>query len=401
MNITASQQVLCSLIAHNLFGKKLDLPSSVDWSDVLKEGRQQSVTLLAFNRLKELPLPEDLKQKTEAWMLKKSMLNISNLKAHGYLHNLLNENGIPYCILKGAASAHYYPSLYVRNMGDVDFYIAKEDIEKTAKLLEAAGFESNSAESDHHIAFHKSGIHFELHFEVSGVPKGKTENEVRALLCDLIESSIAVTDDFVTYQSPDTFHHGLIMLLHLQRHILSVGIGLRHLCDWAVFVNSMSDAEFKLMFEEKLKEIGLWKFAKTISLVASLYIGLDKKDWMGQDTFLANEVAEEIFAAGNFGKKAPSRYFEGMLIANSVKDDKKMNRLQKAFFTLNRTVRKHWPIASKFPLLYPAGWVYFSLRYFFLSQKGKRIRFNVFKTYRNSGKRNRLYSTLRFFEKDK
>lgn len=46
------------------------------------------------------------------------------------------------------------------------------------------------------------------------------------------------------------------MLLHVAGHLINTGIGLRHLCDWAVFVAKFSDEGFCEMFEDKLKAVG-------------------------------------------------------------------------------------------------------------------------------------------------
>ena len=54
---------------------------------------------------------------------------------------------------------------------------------------------------------------------------------------------------------PSHFHHGLNLLLHTNQHLLGEGLGLRHLCDWAVFAAGFSDEEFRELFEEKLKAV--------------------------------------------------------------------------------------------------------------------------------------------------
>lgn len=85
----------------------------------------------------------------------------------------------------------------------------------------------------------------------------------------------------MTFRNPEPFYHGLIMLLHMRHHLLAEGMGLRHLCDWAVFVDHFSDDEFRAMFEKKLKKTGLWRFAVTVSLSAHLAIGLPYREFMG------------------------------------------------------------------------------------------------------------------------
>ena len=61
---------------------------------------------------------------------------------------------------------------------------------------------------------------------------------------------------------PSTFHHGIVLLLHTISHISSTGVGLRHLCDWLVFVESLTEDKFIEMFSGPLQDMGILTFAK-------------------------------------------------------------------------------------------------------------------------------------------
>lgn len=398
MIFTRAQQVLLALIAENLFGQPFTSVPDIDWTEVYTESRAQAVTLLAFQNYKEIPLDEAFSHKLEETLSKHTMRNIRNFQSHAYLHRLMTDAGVSYCVLKGIASAHYYPSPLLRAMGDVDFYVSPADRERAEKALEADGFVADTREQVHHLVFRKPGMHYELHREVAGVPEGKAGEIIRGYLADLSDCSSPCFDEFVTYQNPSPFHHGLIMLLHMQHHLLLEGIGLRHLCDWAVFVNALPDQAFLEMFEKKLRAVGLWKFTQTVSLAASRCIGLPRQSWMGEDTLLADALTEDILTGGNFGRKTAGRSYEGMFLSNRGKIGVKKSRIRQGFESLNRIVRTFWPIAAKLPILYPIGWVFFTLRYFFRVLTGKHKAVSVIKIFENSGKRKDLYSQLKLYE---
>lgn len=84
---------------------------------------------------------------------------------HTELHNLLTQNSIPYVILKGVASASYYPNPILRTMGDVDFLINSADFPRVASLLESIGFEKATEDDGEgiHIAFHRDDSTWEMH----------------------------------------------------------------------------------------------------------------------------------------------------------------------------------------------------------------------------------------------
>ena len=400
MTYTRAQQVLFALIANALFDQPLPSLDEVDWREVYAESRAQAVTLSAFQNYKALPLDGEFRQWLEALLQKQTLRNVQNFQHHGYLHRLLTKAEIPYCVLKGISSAHYYRSPLSRGMGDVDFYVAPADLEKTAEALLADGFTADPRPQVHHRVYRKAGMHFELHYEVAGVPNGRAGEIVGEYLSDLTRNSTPTFDEFVTYQGPNPFHHGLILLLHMQHHLLSEGIGLRHLSDWAVFVHSFSSDEFVRLFAEKLRHAGLWVFAQTVSLAAALHMGLPRQAWMGEDDVLAEELLQDILAGGNFGRKDHARPYEGMLISNRGKDGVGKNRIVQGFSSLNRIVRSQWPVTAKCPLLYPIGWIYFPLRYFFRVLTGKRKSLNALQAYENSGKRQELYSRLQLYKID-
>lgn len=401
MTVTQAQQTLFKLIASNLFGQKFTPDPDTDWAEVYDESRVQAVTLLAFQNFKDLPLDKELSCQVEEALYKHTVKNILNFRGHAHLHKLMTEAGIPYCVLKGIASAHYYPSPLIRTMGDVDFYIAPADAERTMHVLETDGFVSDSHEQDHHVVYRKPGMHFELHREVAGVPDGNVGQIVRDYLSDLTKSALSEVTEFVTCNHPTPFQHGLIMLLHMQHHLLSEGIGLRHLCDWAVFVNSFDANEFAALFESGLKNAGLWIFTQAVSLAASRWLGLTKHRWMGDDNELADALIADILEGGNFGRKKAGRNYEGMFISDRGKDGVGKSRVRQGIESMNRIVRSFWPVAAKLPIIYPFGWIYFTLRYFFRVLIGKHKAVSVVEIFENSGKRKELYSRLKLYETDK
>lgn len=396
-NFSKAQETLLSLLGQNLFSVPYTPASDTDWVEVIKESRAQSVLILAFKSNKDLALEADVREALQKRLKRSTMNNIKCFKNHAYLHSLMTKNNIPYCILKGAAAAFYYSEPLLRGMGDVDFYVHPDDIDRAMEVFVAEGFERKDKNHLYHIVLRKGDIHFEMHFEPISVPYGEVGDIYREYWKDIRESAAVVSDGLTEFKAPSTFHHGLITLAHIQHHLVAEGIGLRHLCDWAVFANSFSEEEFVSIFEERLKRIGLWRFACILSLAASEYIGMPYKKWMGDEHTLARELISDILLGGNFGRKDKQRKYEGMFISDRGKNGMDTNRFVQAFRSLNRIVRSYWKIVERIPLLYPIGWLYFSFRYLFRLITGKR-KLDIANTYKQSGKRKEFYKQLRIFE---
>lgn len=396
-HISKAQKTVLAQLARNLFSRPYSPDEDTDWDEVIKESRLQAVQALVFQNFKGMNLEPELREKVEKALKQNTFNYLRCSRDHAYLHSLMTKNNIPYCMIKGVVSASYYPEPLLRAMGDVDFYVHPDDIDRAVRVLEHDGFERQGGDHPVHIAFCKEGTHCEMHFAPVSMPDGKAGEIYGEYWENIRESSHTVSDGFAEYRAPTDFHHVLITLAHIKGHLVSVGIGLRHVCDFAVFVNAFSEEEFVSLFESKLKRVGLWRFAQLLGLAASVHMGLPYQSWMGDDLETANALMEDILSGGNFGRKDKQRRYVGMFLSDRGKKGYGTNRFAQLFLSLHHGVRRRWKIVEKIPLLYPVGWVYFSLRYFVELLLCKR-NLDVSDTLKQSEKRRSLYQKIGFFE---
>ena len=132
------QKAILSILSSALFGNALELSDDLDWDALFQESIAQAVFPLVFHTTQEL-LPEEVKRKWEGAFLQNLASNIRVNAAHASLHRLLTEHDIPYVILKGCASARYYPEPELRTMGDVDFLVDTKDLERCSEILQKSG----------------------------------------------------------------------------------------------------------------------------------------------------------------------------------------------------------------------------------------------------------------------
>ena len=397
--ITTTQKTLLSLLANALFSCDREIDESVDYISVWKEAYAQAVPMLPFSVVDAEKLSETLHKeiafKSRVFITKSMRVDA----AHAELNNLLENAAIPYTVLKGYASAKYYPDYIMRAMGDVDFLIGEEHLEKASEILISQGYEMSHENHDYHRVFQKGAIRLEMHFEPSGVPEGEKGDIIRDYLKDAIDKSLCVKTDFGNVCVPSDFHHGLIILMHTAHHMTSGGIGLRQLCDWAVFVSSLSDEAFVSLFEEKLRKAGLWHFACVITNVCRKYLGCPGCEWAGrEDEELCLEIINDIFNAGNFGQKDEKRSQESLLISGGKK--KKKSLLSQLFASMNSIVYQKWGITRKLKFLLPIGWLFFGGRYIVRMLMGKRPKIHAVEARNEAKERMEIYDKLNLYEMD-
>ena len=386
-----------NLISNALFNTEICINNSVDFMQLYKEARFQAVDSLIFDSVS--PYLNKSDDVYKLWY-KNTLHTISNNykveESHGVIGKLLSNNGIEYSILKGCRSACFYVYNRNRSLGDVDFLVKLSDVEKTCKVLEENGFVkyNNADEHEFHIIYLKDKVCYELHYRFDDGVGKESEDFTGEIISTAID--FPVLEGKATVKACDDLHHALVMLYHMKRHMNTAGMGLRHLCDWAVFVNSFENEEFIEKFKTAIDNKGLWKFAKALSLVANKFIGLPYKEWFGEfEENVLDWIMEYIYSNGNFGSKEVS--LAPLLSQNT--DIGTSNLLAQFTASIKKIVYSHWQKARTNKLLLLGGFVYFPLKYFIKSIFGKRKKIEVLKTIKTGTEINYVFKELGFYEK--
>lgn len=398
------EQAVLALSGKSLFQTGQRMPArDADWQGIYEECCQQAVPALAWKSVDQEALPKELADRWKDTVAAQAYHSLQVTWQHQQVHELMEKAGIPYVILKGCASAAYYPAPLERAMGDVDFLVRPQDLERAGKVLEAEGFVPWEEEHICHVVYRKERAHLEMHFEPAGVPHGRPGELVREYLKDIMEQGREIELEGGKLRIPSPFHHGLVLLLHTSHHLVGEGIGLRHLCDWAVFAASLSDREFRGLFEEKLKAIGMWRFAQLLTQVCIRYLGMPERSWPGkageEDRELTQALIRDVFAGGNFGRKDESRQHEVYLISSRGKDGVGHISLGRQFIrSLNEAVYTKLPLSRRLPLLLPVGWAFYGGRYLIRMLRGKRPAIHPGRLVEGAAARRSVYARLELFE---
>jgi len=386
--------LLLKSLSAALSGKQYQPTDERKIVECFDESLLHSVYPLVYHSLQQVKTIDSAYTKNYYQIIAK---NINNRDEHKQLHTIMSNAGIKYVILKGIASAQYYPSPELRTMGDVDFLIDPSLCETVDHLLVSKGFIRHEAneEQGYHWGYSKHRSTFELHWAAPGIPKnGEYGERIRECLSDIVEKA--------QYQDgcmiPSRFHHGIVLLLHSAGHMTAGGLGLRHLCDWAVFVNSFETSEFTETFEESLRNIGLWEFARVLTAVSIKYLGVKSASWCdGVETWVIDAIMQDIIDSGNFGCKDRQRLNQSKLLRNA--DDRTVGggSIHNVFVFLNNRARKAMPITVRCPLLLPVGWLYVGGRHIYRIITKKKDRIDIHETIYGAKKRKQLYERLKLF----
>lgn len=397
---TLEQKVLIELLAGEISGKSELCESelkAVDWAVALKEAKAQAVPLMAAEasvKYREyIPNYKDW----ENIAATTHTLNVRTAYYEQQLNTLMK--GLPFVILKGMAAASYYPKPRERSLGDIDFLIDPSHREEIEDLLSKNGYQNWNKDHICHVVFKKGDAHLEMHFEIAGIPYGKAGETVREFMTGAVNHSVTSKFDGWSFPAPENIYHGLIILLHMQHHMLGEGLGLRHICDWACYLQQTQDKSFWSELINLFEKIGILTYAKVISKISSMYFHINCPEWAeSADEELCRDVMNDVLTGGNFGRKDDLRAKSGMMISEHGKSGTSRGKLSNLFWTLHHSTPAMYPIVKKYPLLYPILDSYRALIYLVKTAKGERN--SLTKLVPAANQRKSVYDRLHLFETD-
>ena len=392
---------ILALIREALFGIEAGAISGVDWDAVLQECRKQHLVTLLHDGAAKQEMPADARKRWKEESDRMLLYNINSQRWHTRVQKELDAAGIPSVILKGLSSAYYYPKPILRGAGDVDVLVRKEDMDAGGRVLESMGLAraKNAELNEAHIAYYKKGANIELHWQMNGLPPGEPGDPVRAALAGMIRDAVPYTCESGTCRIPSVWHHAMVLVIHTARHLMGSGTSVRHLCDWAAFVARVGEEEFESRLREPMKELGLWNLAQIFTDICSRHLGLAPQRWAGvTDADYADELLEEFFTSGYFGRKNPARVYDHFWFLNAYTRDVTSGLKFRNFMRrMNVGAHRAMPVTKRVPILLPIGWVYLVGRYIFRVKTGRRpiVRISDIEAAR---RRSELYSAMRLFE---
>ena len=404
LNLSKEQKILLNCVAMGLSETPETLLLSptdlegVEWETVVKEGLAQTVSMLAFDAAKAYKdyIPQEVYAKWKNLFLQGYAANVPVQQAQADLAQLMGEQEFTYVVIKGESSAAYYKNPEFRALGDVDFLIDTSKQAEIENALVQAGYEKDGMAHISHVIFKKPAAHLEMHFQIPGIPVGEKGQKVREFIKDAATSGVKKQGGLTEFSAPTDEYHGIIILLHMQHHNLNDGMGLRHLCDWATYLQKTHGQAF---WEEKLlplmREIGILKYASVVTKLCAKYLGTVCPEWaQDAEDELCDGLLADTFLGGNFGRKDNERARSGALIAQ--KGEKQRGPIATLAVSLHRAIVLKYPIVKKVWILYPFIYVWKVIKNLFQMLTGKKV--SIGKMIPKAQERKALYDRLEVFE---
>ena len=294
-------------------GAEVEIPASVagaDWGVLYAIAKKQALTGVLFHGIKQLPkelAPDaDLLMQWMGMAQKIRQQNIRLFMDSAKVYKNFKHEGFRCCILKGQGNALLYPDPYMRTPGDIDIYLAggrKRVMEYVNKVC------PNQVMRYHHVDFPVMKTAIEVHFTPSymffPVHNRRMQKWFGTVMDLQCSNRVTLPDGYGEITVPTVSFNVIYILSHLYRHVFTEGIGLRQLLDYYFVLQNTNfpNGTNKAVWQREMKQLGLWKFARSVMYVLHEVFGLTEDKMIApMDEKEGKFLLDEIMRGGNFGQ---------------------------------------------------------------------------------------------------
>ena len=290
-----------------------------EWQAVYDESRRQAVQGLVYRGF--LQLPERLfppQAQLLRWLADVDAVEQTyrqSVEATARSWQLLCRSGLQPLLQKGLAVGLLYAHPEERVYGDVDWYVA--DMAAATALLRREGIATTHA-ADSSVTFTMGDTDIELHPELLDLLSHSqqagllTHGETGAAappVHDAVAAMPLTLPDGTVVRTPSALLTLLMLQTHILKHVVTVGIGLRQLCDLARAYHVLLQHTDSTTLDGCYRRLGLRRWTALIHTFLYTYLGLPAAELPtapqvpGRD---CRRLLRAVLRWGNFGQSTPS-----------------------------------------------------------------------------------------------
>lgn len=312
-----TEGALLLLLRAGLWGKKPEdvslFPLSADeWEKVYGEARRQTVSGWVYRGIGFLS--EDLLPPQRVmfrWIVDVDRIEQRNETMNRCLvelTGLLEEKGIRAVVQKGQGVAALYEEPLLRECGDIDLYFPKEEDRRRAESWLHEQGKTLERKADGSTAYTWRQIEVEHHPALFDLSRPKMQDYLTELIAEKGFDSITLGNGGRIWV-PAAELNLLLLNVHILKHAMGRGIGLRQFCDMArayqVLGMQVDGEEMKRMYEHT--GIGAWSRLLHVFLIKILGMPTACLPYREEVAESVEPLLDIVWRGGNFGKYEENR----------------------------------------------------------------------------------------------
>lgn len=344
--------------------EKCDLPSGINWKEVVDLSFDQGVAAIAVDGLQrsfgstgsptenegllalDSPELEDLKYEWFGEVFAREEDYHQQTEAIRRLVGLWSAAGLDTYTLKGVAFAQYYPVPEHRYSCDFDCNVRSADGRpawaEADRIARENGIEVDDS-MNKHSKFVVGGLSVENHRNIISVNGSRKDKRFDAYLQGLLCASEKSLLSDVKLYSPCWLFNALFCVSHARTHFIKEeGITLKHVLDWVLIRRAPEAATCREQFEKDIDRFGLRKFFDALDGVGDVLLASPTKTMVRQ----AHQPTKTGAEAGSGGRLTESQ----RLMLEDILAPKQVRHFESRFLAHLNILRMLWTNRWKFRL---------------------------------------------------
>lgn len=379
-------EALLNCISAALDGRECALTLAPDdWTALLRLAGEQKLLPLVYAAVRGTPgfaaVPEAVRAAARRQTMREAAAQTVHTEAFLRLYQALRAEGLAPVVVKGIVCRALYPQPELRPSSDEDLYLTAAEMPRFHAVLLRAGFVLTEPERDYRSAHEARYVHPDTGLVVEGHwALFPTEYAVYAALNvqlpDLMQRAQDWESGGVTLRVPDVCDHLIFLLLHAFKHFISSGVGVRQLCDIALWMRRFGAQIDWQRVRAALRATHSEGFAAAVIDAGVHWFGLERAaahippDW---ETLESAALLADALSGGVYGSADSTRRHSCTITIYAAdrahRGGTGRASLCAALFPGREVMAGWYPYVARCPALLPAAWVQRIWRY--LRTRGK------------------------------
>lgn len=379
-------EALLNCISAALDGRECALTLAPDdWTALLRLAGEQKLLPLVYAAVRGTPgfaaVPEAVRAAARRQTMREAAAQTVHTEAFLRLYQALRAEGLAPVVVKGIVCRALYPQPELRPSSDEDLYLTAAEMPHFHAVLLRAGFVLTEPERDYRSAHEARYVHPDTGLVVEGHwALFPTEYAVYAALNvqlpDLMQRAQDWETGGVTLRVPDACDHLIFLLLHAFKHFISSGVGVRQLCDIALWMRRFGAQIDWQRVRAALRATHSEGFAAAVIDAGVHWFGLERAaahippDW---ETLESAALLADALSGGVYGSADSTRRHSCTITIHAADrahcGGTGRASLCAALFPGREVMAGWYPYVARCPALLPAAWAQRIWRY--LRTRGK------------------------------
>ncbi len=324
----------------------LDMP---DYNEIFHLAKINSLEAVVYSTLKQNEIvPEDVDVACLENIFNTTvMYSVKQEYVTNEVVKILTANEVEHLLFKGAIIKRFYPSPELRTMGDIDIYVNFDNRDKVKTILLGNGYKLDEVNSHTNVwNYTKNNIVIEMHtvlFERNLYQDISLDDYYKTPFL------LAIKDDEYSYVFTIE-NHLVYMLLHMAKHFVNGGCGIRMLLDIVFVLKTSNDLDWQYIKSE-LQDNNIYQFALNIFSLSTDLFGVKYPFEKNENNL--DYILEYMINGGVFG-------YEGKNI-DAIRTSKKTTgkgNILRLIFPSYKDITTRYVWANKYPrFLLPICWI--------------------------------------------